>query len=125
MSDKLIRIAEFNTKLNSLLSTDFMPFDIYRSKGLLSHLINRKHFTSAKYIDYLPEIIYSPDYAGYYNGSIELVKLFKDNIFISIKLDKKKHLYYVATMFDVKLSKIESYVKTGRLKKVEEHKSNY
>lgn len=119
MSDKLIRIANFNTDLNSLLGTNFQSFDIYRSKGLLTHLINRKHFTAAKYIDYLPEILASPDYAGYYNGNIELVKIFKDNIFISVKLDENKHLYYVATMFDTKMSKIESYVNSGRLKKVD------
>lgn len=119
MSDKLIRIATFNTALNRLLGTDFQAFAIYRSKGLLTHLINRKHFTAAKYIDYLPEIIEAPDYAGYYDGNIELVKVFKDNIFISIKLDEKKHQYYVATMFDVKMGKIDSYVKSGRLKKVE------
>lgn len=119
MSDKLIRIATFNIALNSLLGTNFQAFAIYRSKGLLSHLINRKHFTAAKYIDYLPEIIESPDYAGYYDGNIELVKVFKDNIFISIKVDEKKHQYYVATMFDAKMGKIDSYVKSGRLKKVE------
>ena len=98
MSDKLIWVAVFNTDLNILLGTEFQAFSIYRSKGLLTHLINRKHFIAAKYIDYLPEIIRSPDYAGYYDGKVELVKMFKDNIFISIKLDEKKHQYYVATM---------------------------
>ena len=119
MSDKLIRIATFNNDLNPLLGTDFLPFAIYRSKGLLAHLIKRKHYTAAKYIDYLPEIVESPDYAGYYDGNIELVKVFKDNIFISIKLDEKMHQFYVATMFDVKIGKIESYVKSGRRKIVE------
>ena len=118
MRDKLIKIACFNTDLNYILGTDFQPFDIYRSKGLMTHLINHKHFTAAKYLDYLPEIIESPDYAGYTDGNIELVKVFKDNIFISIKLDGKKNKYYVATMFDVKIKKIESYIKSGRLKKV-------
>ena len=119
MSDKLIKIATFNTELNPLLGTDFQAFSIYRSKGLLTHLINRKHYTAAKYIDYLPEIISSPDYAGYTDGNIELVKIFKDNIFISIKLDGKRNQHYVATMFDVKTGKIEAYLKSGRLKKVE------
>lgn len=40
LSDKLIRIATFNTNLNALLETEFQPFAIYRSKGLLTHLIN-------------------------------------------------------------------------------------
>ena len=76
------------------------------------------NFTATKYLDYLPEIIESPDYAGYNSGSLELVKVFKDNIFVSIKLDMKKNTYFVATMFDVKDKKIESYIKSGRLKKV-------
>ena len=31
----------------------------------------------------------------------------------------KKDIYYVATLFDVSISKIESYCKTGRLKKLD------
>ncbi len=119
MSDKMIKIARFNTSLNNLLGTDYPSFEIYRSKGLLAHLINRKHFVAAKYIDFLPEIISSPDYAGCYNGNLELVKIYRDNIFLCIKLDVKKNRYYVATVFDVKMSKIEAYVNSGRLKKVE------
>ncbi len=118
MSEKLIKIAAFNTDLNALLGTNFQAFSIYRSKGLLAHLLNRKHFVAAKYIDYLPEIITSPDYAGYTNGNIELVKKYRDNIFISIKLDTKRNQHYVATVFDVKTGKIESYIRSGRLKKV-------
>ncbi len=61
----------------------------------MTHLLNRKHFTAAKYINYLAEIIELPDYAGYYDRNIELVKIFKDSIYISIKLDAKKHQYYI------------------------------
>ena len=60
-----------------------------------------------------------PDYAGLYEGQIELVKIFKDNVFLSIKLDAAKDIYYVATIFDVSMSKIESYCKSGRLKKLD------
>ncbi len=117
--DKLIKITTYNTKLNHWLGTEFEAFSIYRSKGLLTHLINRKHFVAAKYIDYLPDIINSPDYAGIHDGNIELVKCFKDNIFVSIKLDTKKTKYYVSTIFEAKQSKIDSYVRSGRLIKVD------
>lgn len=117
--DKLVEIASFNTKLNEWLGTEYKSFIIYRSKGLLTHLIKRKHFVSAKYIDYLPQIINNPDYAGTHDGNIELVKCFKDNVFISIKLDTKKSKYYVATVFDVKQSKIDSYVRSGRLIRID------
>ena len=85
---------------------------------MLAHLINRKHFVAAKYIDYLPDIIRQPDYIGIHNDSIELVKCYKDNIFICVKLDSSRSKYYVATMFDIKQSKIESYVRSGRLRRV-------
>lgn len=113
--DKLIKVAHYNTKLNSVLGFDYSAFTIYRSKGLLTHLIKRKHFVAAKYIDRLDDIISHPDYAGCYNGNIELVKCYNDNIFVSIKLDEKESKYYIATVFDVKKGKIDSYVKSGRL----------
>lgn len=50
-----------------------------------------------------------------FNGNIELVKCYNDNIFVSIKLDEKESKYYIATVFDVKKGKIDSYVKSGRL----------
>lgn len=118
--DKLIKVASYNTELNYWLGTEFESFPIYRSKGLLTHLMNRKHFVAAKYIDYIPEIISNPDYAGVHEDNIELVKCFKDNIFISIKLDTKKSKHYVATVFDVKQSKIDSYVRSGRLVLIDE-----
>ena len=40
--DKLIKVAHYNTKLNSVLGFDYSAFTIYRSKGLLTHLIKRK-----------------------------------------------------------------------------------
>ena len=88
--------------------------------GSSPHLINRKHFVAAKYIDYLPDLISSPDYLGIQDSNIEMVKCYKDNIFISVKLDTKKSKYYVATVFDVKQSKIDSYVRSGRLIKIDE-----
>ncbi|MDD6193488.1 MAG: hypothetical protein PUB19_01155 [Lachnospiraceae bacterium] len=120
--DKLIEIARFNTELNAVLGTTYNSFKIYKSQGLLTHLLKRKHYTAAKYIENLPDIIREPDFAGVYNGNIELVKCYKDNIFISIKLDTKKSKHYVATIFDVKRGKIEAYMKLGRWKEVGKQK---
>ena len=118
--DKLIKIGRLNPKIDKIVGKKISNIDIYRSKGLLTHLLKRNHYTAAKYLDYLPDILQSPDFAGYVDGVIELVKIFKDNIFISIKLDFSKDLYYIATMFDVKKSKMENYVKSGRWKKLDE-----
>lgn len=67
--------------------------DIYRSKGLPIHMIKRRHEKCLKYIDYIPDIIENPDYIGINpnenaDKSIELIKKYKDNILIGIKIDK-------------------------------------
>ncbi len=116
--EKLIFVAEVRKSLLSELSLDGLEVKVYRSKGLLAHLLKRRHYVAAKYLDFIPDIINEPDYAGTTGGQIELVKCFRDSIFLSIKLDKAKGTYYVATMFDVKQSKIESYCRSGRLKKI-------
>lgn len=85
----------------------------------MAHLLKRKHYKAAKYLDYISDIIENPDYAGMSDGQIELVKIFKDNIFLSIKLDVTKQIYYVTTIFDVNQSKIDSYCKSGRLTKLD------
>ena len=117
-SDKMIFIAELPNSLRTFLQIQKTAIKIYRSKGLLAHLLKRKHYKAAKYLDYISEIITSPDYAGVFDNEIELIKIFKDNIFLSIKLDASKDIYYVSTLFDVNQSKIESYCKSGRLKKI-------
>ena len=117
--DKLIFVAEIPEPLKCFLNIQNQKIKVYRSKGLLAHLLKRKHYTAAKYLDYIPEIITNPDYAGINDGQIELLKCFKDNIFLSIKLDQSKNVHYVATLFDVKQSKIESYCRSGRIKKLD------
>lgn len=56
---------------------------IYRSKGLPSHIVKRKHYRCLKYIDYIPDIILKPDYIGInpneQGKSIELIKRYADN----------------------------------------------
>ena len=116
--DKLIRLAVLNTEISKVLNENLESLIVYRSKGLISHLIKRKHYVALKYINMLPDIIERPDYAGYYKGNVELVKCYSDNIFVSIRIDSNKKYYYVTTVFEVKKSKIDSYVKSGRINKV-------
>jgi len=118
-SEKLILLGQLSSQVISLLKIPEQEIKIYRSKGLLAHLLKRKHYKAAKYLDYISDIIENPDYAGMSDGQIELVKIFKDNIFLSIKLDVTKQIYYVATIFDVNQSKIDSYCKSGRLTKLD------
>lgn len=116
--EKLIFVATISKRLASCIGLPNKAIKVYRSKGLLAHLISRRHFVAVKYFDFLPKIIESPDYAGIFNGQIELVKCFKDTIFLSVKFDTIRGKHYIATVFDARQSKIATYCKKGWLQKI-------
>lgn len=97
--------------------------------GLPAHMLKSKHAKCLKYIDYIPDIIDNPDYIGINpneNGteSIELIKRYRDNVMIGIKLDKDNDYLYVSTMHDIQESKIERRLHSGRLKNFVDNKEN-
>lgn len=122
MDNNNIKVGKYNTALNNLLGINVAELDIYRSKGLPSHMLKRKHYKCLKYIDYIPDIIANPDYIGINpnekNTSFEFVKCYQDNILIGIKLDTNKNYLYISSMYDVQESKISRRLHSGRLKKV-------
>lgn len=119
-NEELLRVGTYNPKYNNILGITLKNLDIYRSKGLPSHMLKRKHYKCLKYIDYIPDIISSPDYIGTnpneQDTSIELIKKYKDNILIGIKIDANNEYLYVSTMHDVQESKIARRLHSGRLK---------
>lgn len=121
MTDEMIKLGTYNQELNKIIGTEMKSLDIYRSKGLPAHLLKRKHYNALKYIDYLPEIISNPDYVGIdpkEPDSVEFVKVYKDNIWVGIKLYKDGDYYYVSTMYDVQEAKISRRLYSGRIKPV-------
>ena len=120
--DELLRVGKYNKELNDILDINIEELEIYRSKGLPTHMVKRKHYNCLKYIDYIPEIISKPDYAGINPNekgtSLELVKRYADNVMIGIKLDTDGEYLYVSTMHDVQESKIQRRLFSGRLKEV-------
>lgn len=122
MDDKLIKVGKYNAEFNTILGLNLdNTLEIYRSKGLPAHMLKSRHANCLKYIDYIPDIIESPDYIGVNpneNGteSIELIKRYKDNVMIGIKLDKDGDYLYVATMHDIQEKKIERRLYSGRIK---------
>lgn len=121
MSDKLVVVGKYKSEFNSILGINIEPKDIYRSKGLPAHMLKSKHAKCLKYIDYIPDIIDNPDYIGINpneNGteSIELIKRYRDNVMIGIKLDKDNDYLYVSTMHDIQESKIQRRLHSGRIK---------
>ena len=121
MDENILKVGKYNSKFNDILGLKIDELDIYRSKGLPTHMVKSKHFKALKYIDYIPDIIKSPDYIGINpneNGteSIELIKRYKDNILVGIKLDEENGYLYVSTMHDVQESKISRRLHSGRIK---------
>jgi len=119
--EDLLKVGEYNSKFNDILGINIKNLDIYRSKGLPSHIVKRKHYKCLKYIDYIPDIISEPDYIGVnpneHEISIELIKVYTDNVMIGIKLDTDRNYLYVSTMIDIQQSKISRRLFSGRIKK--------
>lgn len=123
MDENLLKVGKYDNKFNEILGIEIEEVEIYRSKGLPAHMLKSKHQNCLKYIDYIPDIIENPDYVGVNpnekeNSSFELIKRYKDNILIGIKLDKDGDYLYVATMHEVQESKIVRRLHSGRIKKV-------
>lgn len=116
----LLKVGKYNSKFNKILGLDIKDLEIYRSKGLPSHMVKRKHFKCLKYIDFIPDIISKPDYIGInpneQGTSIELIKRYADNIMIGVKLDTEGEYLYVSTMHDIQESKISRRLHSGRIK---------
>lgn len=116
--DKLIKVGKYKAEFNEKLGIELPTNTIYISQGLSKHIQNR-HPNCIKYISKISLIIDNPDYIGSNPkepNSIELVKIFDDNIQIGIKLDATKKYLYVATLFDISSSKIQRRLNSGRLK---------
>ena len=62
MDENILKVGKYNTKFNDILGLKIDELDIYRSKGLPTHMVKSKHFKALKYIDYIPDSIESPDY---------------------------------------------------------------
>ena len=109
--EELLKVGEYNSKFNDILGINIQKLEIYRSKGLPSHIVKRKHYKCLKYIDYIPDIISEPDYIGV-------------NVMIGIKLDTEGEYLYVSTMIDIQESKIERRLYSGRIKEISVDNSN-
>ena len=122
--DKLIKVGNYNKKFNELLGINITQEEIFRSTGLPAHMVKRNHGNCLKYIDYISDIIEHPDYIGInpneVNQSIELVKKYKDNILLGIKVDLSSNSLYISTMFDLQESKLQRRIYSGRLVKYKE-----
>lgn len=120
--EKFIEVGDFYQELNDIIGSNLPLQKIYRSKGLPTHLIKRKHFNCLKHIDSISDIIENPDYVGINpneNGdTIELIKVFNKNILVGIKLNTNENYLYISTMHEIQESKLQRRLHSGRIKKI-------
>lgn len=110
-------VGAYIERFNTLLSLSLPCGPIYKSSGFAVH-IRKRHPGYEKYIDQISDIIAAPDYIGCNPrepDSVELIKVFSENIQIAVKLDRKAGYLYVASLYDVKQSKIDRRLAGGRL----------
>lgn len=93
---------------------------IYSKEGLYKHILKRNHNDVIKYFENLHNIVNNPDYVGMSNRnnspSFEYVKCYDDNVLVAVRLNKKKGFFYIASMYIITNSKLESRIRSGRLK---------
>lgn len=113
------KVGTYPQKFNDLLGLSLPCIDIMQSDGLEVH-IRKRHAGYEPYLSKLSEIIRQPDYIGRNPKephSVELVKRLDENILVAIKLDTKRDYLYVASLYPISEYKIESRLKSGRLRK--------
>lgn len=89
------------------------------------HIVKRKHYDFLKYFEEIDNIIKNPDYVGTSpkekDVSIEYVKCCEDNVLVAVKLNRKKSVFYIASMYIISEYKLESRIKSGRRIKIDEN----
>lgn len=121
--EKRFRVGTFDESINKVLGTSIEVQSIYQSKGLKAHMLKRRHYIAANYIDMIPDILANPDYVGRSgeedDPSIEYVKCYNGhNIRLVVKSDSGNNNLYVATMFELPPKKLDRFIHSGRLKKL-------
>ena len=86
-------------------------------------MIKRHHNDVIHHIEDLELILRNPDFVGVNprekDASFEYVKRFDDNILVAIKLHKSGDFFYVPTMYRLQDFKLQSRIKSGRLRKLD------
>jgi len=116
-----IKVGEYNKQFNEILNINITAKDIFRSNGLLTHLMKHNHPECIQYLDKIPEIIENPDYIGVNPNekgkSVELIKRYENNILMGLKVDTKTNTLYISTLYSLQESKLQIRLNSGRIKK--------
>ena len=120
MKNENIKVGVYIEKFNELTGQNLPLLDIMQAvPGLEKHVL-KGHSEYVDYLSCIPEIIESPDYIGHnarHPNSIELVKVYGENIQIAVKLDEKNGYYFVASLYEVSEKKVQDRLFSGRLQR--------
>ncbi len=116
-SDPITVVGRFLEEYNTRLGASFDILDIVQSHGLITH-VQKNHPAMVGYMSNIADILQNPDYIGMnptVPDSIELVKVYSDNILVAIKLDASNGYYYIASLYDITTAKLNKRIINGRL----------
>jgi len=123
------KVGKIKISISELLELD-LPRNVYASPGVINHIKKRhgRQFTKKmkdNIIEIIERIIKEPEYVGLdytriAGGSLELIKKV-DNIILllGLEIDLEEQYIFVATMYPITLSKMNSRIYRGRLLKIE------
>jgi hypothetical protein len=116
--DHMKAVGRYVERFNELTGQNLPVGSIYQSEGLAVH-VKKRHPNEVGNLEYISDVIKSPDYVGRNPkepNSIELVKVIENNVMVCIKLDRADDYLFVASVFNITDSKLENRLKSGRLK---------
>lgn len=116
----LSAVGEYRESFNTATGQNLPCGTIYQSDGLETH-VRKRHPDGIKNLEYVEEIIASPDFIGKNPkepNSVELVKILDNNVMVCIKLDTSKGYFFVASVYSISEGKLKNRLHSGRLKAI-------
>ena len=118
------KIGQVTNEVKEIFNIVLEASDIKVNKeGLRSHMMKRRHNDVIQHIEDLELILSNPDFVWINprekGASFEYVKRFDDNVLVAIKLHKSGDFFYVPTMYRIQDYKLQSRIKSGRLRKID------
>ena len=116
-----IRVGYLEKSIIDLINVELNPGEIKHLPGGIKHIKKKRPDCFDKYLSEIPSIISKPDYIGSnpkYPNSIEYIKKIEENVLVAVRLNSKKSILCITTMYPVTNSKIKRMVSKNRIIKL-------
>jgi len=125
LDKEVYTLGRITDEIIDLLGLTINQKDIIIWRDRFSYIDKHKNEfdNEEQYIEHvkaIPDVIRNPEYVGVHpNGkSIEFIKKIDKNLMIAVRINKKGNLVF-RTSYPIKDSKLNNYISSGRVKKVE------